>query len=111
MPYKEKEIDKLYYSIGEIAAMFNVSTSLVRFWESEFDILEPKKGRGGTRKFTEKDIKNFRQIHYLVKEKGYTLDGAKHQLKDQRSGHTESVDVVESLQEIRQFLTEIKSNL
>ena len=111
MPYKEKQISKLYYSIGEIAEMFDVSASLVRFWETEFDILHPAKDKGGKRKFTEKDIQNFRQIHYLVKEKGYTLDGAKQELKKQTTAPPDKAELIESLQSIRDFLSEVKSNL
>ena len=72
---------KIYYSIGELAKMLNVNTSLVRFWEKEFEILKPKKNNKGTRRYSSIDIENFQTIHHLVKEKGYTLDGAKEQLK------------------------------
>jgi DNA-binding transcriptional MerR regulator len=85
VPYKEKEIEKLYYSIGEVAEMFNVSKSLIRFWETEFDILKPRKSQKGNRLFTKKDIENLRVIYYLVKEKGYTLEGARMKLKGRRS--------------------------
>ena len=73
--------DKRYYSIGEIAQAFNVNTSLIRFWEKEFDILKPKKNAKGNRLFTPEDLKNLKLIYHLVKEKGYTLDGAKQHLK------------------------------
>ena len=69
--------DKRYYSIGEVAKAFEVNTSLIRFWETTFDILKPKKNAKGNRKFTPQDIKNLQLIYYLVKEKGYTLEGAK----------------------------------
>ena len=77
MAYKEKEIKKVYYSIGEVAKIFDVSTSLIRFWEGEFDMLKPRKNRKGNRLFTESDIKVLQMIFHLVKEKGYTLEGAK----------------------------------
>ena len=77
MSLKEKKIKKIYYSIGEVAAMFNVNKSLIRFWEKEFIIIKPKKNKKGNRYFTENDINNFKIIFHLVKERGYTLDGAK----------------------------------
>ena len=77
MPYKEKVIQKKYFSIGEVAEMLDVATSLIRFWESEFDIIKPKKNRKGNRQFTREDIENLKLIYHLVKEKGYTLQGAK----------------------------------
>ena len=70
MPYKEKQIEKLYYSIGEVSKMFNVNTSLIRFWEKEFDIIKPKKNKKGNRFFTKLDINNIQLIYHLVKEKG-----------------------------------------
>ena len=73
--------DKLYYGIGEVANAFNVNTSLIRFWEKEFDVLKPKKNAKGNRKFTPEDIKNLKLIYHLVKERGYTLEGAKKHLK------------------------------
>ena len=81
MPYKEKPIEKLYYSIGEVADMFRVNVSLLRFWEKEFDILKPKKNKKGNRMFTTKDLDNLKIIYHLVKERGYTLEGAKKKLK------------------------------
>ena len=72
MPYKEKRVEKLYYTIGEVAEMFNVNTSLIRYWEKEFDIIKPKKNKKGNRFFTVEDIENFNIIYYLVKELGLT---------------------------------------
>ena len=77
MPYKEPKIEKLFYSIGEVADMFKVNTSLIRFWEKEFDIIKPKKNKKGNRLFTKEDIENFHIIYHLVKERGMTLKGAK----------------------------------
>ena len=76
--------DKRYYSIGELAKAFEVNPSLIRFWEKEFDILQPKKNAKGNRKFTPEDVKNLSQIYHLVKERGFTLDGAKIHLKTQK---------------------------
>ena len=73
--------EKLYYTIGEVSKAFDVNPSLIRFWEKEFEILKPKKNNKGTRRYSSVDIENFQTIHHLVKEKGYTLDGAKVQLK------------------------------
>ena len=76
--------DKRYYSIGELAKAFEVNPSLISFWEKEFDILQPKKNAKGNRKFTPEDVKNLSQIYHLVKERGFTLDGAKIHLKTQK---------------------------
>lgn len=111
MPYKEKEITKLYYSIGEVAKMFGVSTSLVRFWESEFDILKPKKNKKGDRYFTQRDVDNLHLIYHLVKERGYTLKGAKMKLRQNREDTVNHFEVVQHLKKIREFLTEIKQEL
>lgn len=107
MPYKEKKIEKLYYSISEVAEMFDVSQSLIRYWESEFDVLRPRKNGKGNRMFTAKDIQNFKKIYSLVKEKGYTLEGARKKLKD---GATETVDmdeIVKKLKEVKTFLIQL----
>ncbi len=77
MPYKEKKIEKLFYPIGEVAQMFDVSVSSIRYWEKEFDILKPKKNKKGNRMFTKKDVENLRIIYHLTKERGFTLEGAK----------------------------------
>jgi DNA-binding transcriptional MerR regulator len=108
VPYKEKEIEKLYYSIGEVAEMFNVSKSLIRFWETEFDILKPRKSQKGNRLFTKKDIENLRVIYYLVKEKGYTLEGARMKLKEGGvESMEETVDLVGRLRNVRNFLEDL----
>jgi DNA-binding transcriptional MerR regulator len=77
----EKQLTKLYYTIGEVATMFDVNTSLIRFWEKEFTIIQPKKNKKGNRLFTPKDILNFNKIYNLVKVQGFTLEGAKNALK------------------------------
>jgi DNA-binding transcriptional MerR regulator len=77
-----EEFNKLYYSIGEVAELFQVNASLIRFWEKEFPILKPKKNKKGNRQFTVKDIANIERIYVLVKEKGFTLDGAKKAMKN-----------------------------
>jgi len=111
MPYKEKVIEKKYFSIGEVAEMLNVATSLIRFWETEFDIIKPKKNRKGNRQFTREDIDNVKLIFHLVKEKGYTLQGAKDLLKSGNDTVKEKVDVIDALKRIKKFLLEIRSKL
>jgi DNA-binding transcriptional MerR regulator len=111
MPYKEKPIEKLYYSIGEVSKMFNVNTSLIRFWEKEFDVIKPKKNKKGNRFFTKQDINNIQLIYHLVKEKGMTLSGAKKKLKDNRDDTANNFEVVKSLNEIKSLLNQIKDNL
>ncbi len=85
MPYKEKEIEKLYYSIGEVAQMFGMNTSHIRFWSKEFDVIKPATNKKGNRLYTISDIENFKKIYHLVKEKGFTLKGAKTELKESKS--------------------------
>ncbi|MGE0560947.1 MAG: MerR family transcriptional regulator [Flavobacteriales bacterium] len=102
---------KLYYSIGEVAEMFNVNASLIRFWEKEFDIIKPKKNNKGNRLFTVQDIDNLKIIYHLVKERGFTLDGAKNKLKNSKKETIENVELINSLQKIKNFLLELKEEL
>ncbi len=111
MPYKEKKVEKLYYSIGEIADMFNVNTSLIRYWEKEFDVIKPKKNKKGNRFFTIGDIDNFYLIHELVKVRGMTLRGAKKKLKENKDGTVKNFEIVKILKDVRQMLIEIKEGL
>jgi DNA-binding transcriptional MerR regulator len=112
MPYKEQETVKLYYSIGEVAKMFDVNASLLRFWEKEFDIIKPKKNKKGDRMFTKEDVSNFRAIYHLVKERGYTLQGAKEKLKGNNKNETfDNVEMVKSLEKVKAFLLELKAQL
>ncbi|MBT3442921.1 MAG: MerR family transcriptional regulator [Flavobacteriaceae bacterium] len=99
--------EKLYYSIGEISEAFNVNTSLIRFWEKEFEILKPKKNSKGTRRYSSIDIENFQTIHHLVKEKGYTLEGAKEQLKILNK----NFKVIKKLEKVKAALINIRSEL
>jgi DNA-binding transcriptional MerR regulator len=109
MPYKEKVIEKKYFSIGEVAELLDVATSLIRFWESEFDIIKPKKNRKGNRQFTREDIDNVKLIYHLVKEKGYTLQGAKDLLKNGNDSLKEKVEIITSLKKVKKFLLEIRA--
>lgn len=111
MAYKEKEIEKIYYSIGEVAEQFNVAPSLIRFWESEFDLIQPKKNRKGNRQFTKEDIENVRTIYHLVKQKGFTLQGAKEILKSDSQAVRDKMEIYDSLKKIRQFLIEVRDKL
>ena len=111
MPYKEKEIEKKYFTIGEVAEELGVATSLIRFWEGEFDIIKPKKNRKGNRQFTKEDIKNVKLIYYLVKEKGFTLQGARDFIKNDVEAATNKVELIESLKKVRSFLVTLKQQL
>ncbi len=111
MAYKEKEIEKIYYSIGEVAEMFDVAPSLIRFWESEFELIQPKKNRKGNRQFTKEDIDSVRTIYHLVKEKGFTLQGAKEMLKNDTQSIKDKMGLLESLKKVRSFLVEVREKL
>lgn len=111
MSLKEKIIKKIYYSIGEVATMFDVNKSLIRFWEKEFNIIKPKKNKKGNRYFTKKDINNFKIIFHLVKERGYTLDGAKKKLRENKDDTIKNVEIVNQLKDIRLQLVAIRELL
>jgi len=111
MPYKKPEIKKLYYTIGEVADIFDVNTSLIRFWEKEFDIIKPKKNKKGNRLFTEKDVDNFFIIYHLVKERGFTLQGAKDKLKENPEDTINQIEIVKSLENVRSFLVDLKAQI
>ena len=111
MSYKEKKIEKLYYTIGEVAKMFNVNTSLIRFWEKKFSIIKPEKNKKGNRLFTKKDIDNFHIIYHLVKERGMTLDGAEKKLKLNKEDTINDFEVIKSLKNIKELLLEIKEEM
>nr|WP_262898488.1 MerR family transcriptional regulator [Litoribacter alkaliphilus] len=111
VPYKEKEIEKKYYSIGEVAAMFKVATSLIRYWEGEFEIIKPKKDKKGNRRFTKDDIEKIRLIYHLVKEKGYTLQGAQDIIKKDLHQVSDKAAMIERLHKIKNFLIEIRDNI
>lgn len=100
--------DKLYYSIGEVAKAFDVNASLIRFWEKEFEIIQPKKNAKGNRLFTKDDIQCFKNIYYLVKIKGYTLDGAKQAIGKKGVVKTkDEIDVVKRLENIKDELIKL----
>lgn len=103
--------EKRYYGIGEVAKAFGVNTSLIRFWEKEFDVLQPKKNAKGNRKFTPDDIKNLQLIYHLVKERGFTLDGAKIHLNEEKEKTLSNFDVIQKLQKVKAELLKIKEQL
>ncbi len=113
---KESELTKLYYSIGEVAELFGVNTSLIRFWEKEFSIIQPKKNKKGNRLFTPKDVLNFNKIYNLVKVKGFTLEGAKKELKnskkelliEKKSENSDENDIIDRLEKIKLRLLALK---
>ena len=103
--------DKRYYSIGEVAKAFGVNASLIRFWDSDFDILKPKKNAKGNRMFTPEDVKNLQLIFHLVKERGFTLEGAKTHLKEGQKKTLDKFDIINKLETIKAQLLSIKSEL
>jgi len=104
MMEEQAKTGKFYYSIGEVAAMFDVNTSTIRYWEKEFDVLRPRKNKKGNRLFTQRDVRYVHVIHQLLKVKGYTLAGAKHALKDKFSDYEERIILLETLDRTKDFL-------
>jgi DNA-binding transcriptional MerR regulator len=111
MPYREKKVEKLFYTMGEVASMLNVPVSTIRFWENEFDILKPRKNKKGNRLFMPGDLKNLTIIHHLLKEKGMTIAGVKKQLSEKWEETEYKNQLRESLYSIRQLLSEIKESI
>ncbi|NAS14365.1 MerR family transcriptional regulator [Poritiphilus flavus] len=103
--------EKRYYGIGEVARAFDVNTSLIRFWEKEFDVIQPKKNAKGNRKFTPKDIKNLQLIYHLVKERGFTLEGAKIHLREERQKTLSNFEIIQKLERVKSELIKIKNQL
>ncbi|MBN2668636.1 MAG: MerR family transcriptional regulator [Bacteroidales bacterium] len=111
MPYKKPQIEKILYSISEVAAMFDVNISLIRFWEKEFNIIKPIKNKKGNRQFTKEDVDHFRMIYHLVKERGMTLKGAQQKLKDNKASTEQNFEVIKRLQDIKSELIAIRDHL
>ena len=111
MPYKDREITKLYYTMGEVTQMFDVNASQIRYYEREFEILQPKKNKKGNRLFSPDDVENLRIIFSLVKDKGYTLQGAKDHLRSNKEEEKENQKVIDSLERLKHFLLEVKEKL
>jgi DNA-binding transcriptional MerR regulator len=108
---KDHKIEKVYYTMGEVAELFEVNASLIRFWEKEFDILKPQKNKKGNRLFTKKDLENLRIIYHLVKERGFTLQGAKDKLRENREDVVRHVEIIDSLNKVKNFLLELKKEM
>lgn len=111
MPYKEKKIERVYFTIGEVAGILGVSPSSIRYWENNFDELTPQKSSGGTRLFSQDDIETLKLINYLVKERGLTIKGAQMELKNNRKGTAHTWDIVKKLKTVREKLVEIRNGL
>lgn len=111
MSLNNKPTQKLFYKISEVAEIFDINISAVRFWEKEFDILKPKKNKKGNRLFTHKDIENIKIIHYLLKERGFTVEGAKKKLKENKLDTIDNVQIINHLKEIKKFLAKLKEEL
>lgn len=105
------ELNKQYYGIGEVAEMFHVNASLIRYWENEFDILKPKKNRKGDRLFRPEDIRYLQLIYHLLRERKFTIEGVRKKLKDEKKATEKQFEMVQSLQKIRKFLVELKEQL
>jgi DNA-binding transcriptional MerR regulator len=110
VPEDEILFQKQYYSIGEVAGMFKVNTSLIRYWENEFDIIEPRKNRKGDRFFKPSDVKNLQLIHDLLRRRKFTIEGAKDYLKKNKQAQVK-YEMIQSMQKLRAFLLELKANL
>ncbi len=102
---------KRYFSISETAEMFNISKSQIRFWEKEFDILKPHKNSKGERRFTRQNIQQLETIYNLLRERGFTIDGAKKELKRRKNIGKEKLAYIEKLKSIRQFMEKVKERL
>ena len=103
--------EKLYFSIGEVAKAFDVNASLIRFWDKEFDILKPKKNAKGNRQFTQEDVKNLKLIYHLVKERGFTLDGARTHLKEGQKKTLDKFEIISKLESVKAQLLSIKNSI
>lgn len=109
--HSELSKDKRYFSIGEIAKAFDVNASLIRFWDKEFDVLQPKKNAKGNRMFTQEDVTHLKLIYHLVKERGFTLEGARTHLKEGKKKTLDKFEIINKLEEIKKQLNAIKSEL
>ena len=108
---EENQPEKFYYTIGEVAKMFGVNTSMIRYWENEFDVLRPRKNKKGNRLFTQRDVRYVHVIYHLTKVKGYTLAGAKMAMKEKFSEYEERVMLLDTLNKTRQFLVDLDKEL
>ena len=103
--------NKKYFTISEASKLCVVKQHTLRFWEKEFDILKPKKNKKGNRMFTKKDMRNLDIIYHLVKERGFTLEGAKKKLKENKSDTIDNITIINKLKELKSFLVEMRNEL
>lgn len=103
--------EKRYYTIGEVAKAFGVNTSLIRFWEKEFEIINPKKNAKGSRKFSKEDVNTLELIYHLVKERGFTLEGARQKLKEKKQKTLSNFEIISKLERVKQALMALKNEL
>lgn len=108
MPYKQPKAEKLFFSIGEVSEIFNINASTIRFWEKEFDTINPRKNNKGKRFYTQEDINQIGLIYHLVKERGMTLKGADKRIKENKKEIEDTYEIVKKLQNIKKYLLEIK---
>ena len=111
MAYNPNKDLKMYYSISEVAKMFNVNESLLRYWEKEFPIIAPRKAGGNVRQYRKEDIENIRLVYHLVKEKGMTMQGAKQRLKANKEKTIQTAEIVDRLKQIREELVNLRNSL
>ena len=111
MPYKQQKIEKVLFSIGEVAQIIDAEISTVRYWENQFETLKPQKNKKGNRLFTKEDIELVKLINHLVRERGLTIKGAKQKLKENREETVQNFEIVKRLQEIKQELVEIRDKI
>jgi DNA-binding transcriptional MerR regulator len=111
VPYKKPAIEKIYFTIGEVAEMLEVTPSTIRYWESNFDELQPQKSSKGTRQFSHKDIESLKLIHHLVKERGLTIKGARKKLKYTREDTVNTWEIIKRLHKVREELVGIRDKM
>jgi DNA-binding transcriptional MerR regulator len=110
LPYKEIHIEKVYFTITEVATQLNVNASLLRYWETEFTFIQPKKNKKGDRLYNKKDIENLKLIRHLLKEKGFTIDGAKKHLKENKNAG-DQLKLIQSLNTLKQMITNLNNDI
>ena len=111
LPRKKPAVERVWYRIGDVAKMFGVNQSLIRYYENEFDILKPRKNSKGTRNFTPKDLENLKLILFYINERGYTIEGAKAKMNGNLTESVNNMEIVESLMKVKEFLLKIKSEI
>ena len=111
MAHNEREISKMYYTMGEVSILLDASQSLIRYYEREFDILTPKKNKKGNRYFTQEDIENLKLVIHLIRDKGYTLQGAKDYIKNSSKSGKDNIRVITSLESLKNFLIDVRDQL